>query len=121
MRRILSFFVLLAAVGLLGCNLRSIGGSFNGYRFTGEGEAATAESRGLIDPATKRVAVHNRFVAHFAKGIEGELVLARLELLQADHIGLCLVEPTQHEGQTRFGAVDVPGCDLHVSYLFLTV
>jgi len=42
-----------------------------------------------------------------------ELVVGELQLLEADHVGLPLAEPLEHEVEPRPQAVDVPGGDAH--------
>src|SRR5690242_17131253 len=55
----------------------------------------------------------DRPVAHVGNRLLGELLLRRLQLLQADRVRLGLLQPAQQHRQAAVDAVDVVGGDLH--------
>ena len=54
-------------------------------------------------------------VARIAEGVDGELVVLHLGLLQAQDVGPMLAEPVDDEGQASADGINVPGSDLHSS------
>ena len=71
------------------------------------------------DPVPRRLAVGGGDVAAVGELVAeqlGERVVGELGLLQADHVGLALVEPGQQPRQPLLERVDVPGRDPHRRY-----
>src|SRR5690606_27514080 len=64
-------------------------------------------------PVPTRLAMPDRFVAEVADRSLGELLVGRLELLQADDLGPAQLEPAQQHRQPSVDAVDVVGGDFH--------
>ncbi len=60
-----------------------------------------------------RLSLPHRLIAERRDRLGREAVLRRLQLLQADDIGLPLLEPAQQHGQPAVNAIHVVGGDLH--------
>ncbi len=57
----------------------------------------------------------DRFIACSTKRSRRKLVLWSFQLLEADDIGLCLLEPPKEYGQATIDSVDVERSNLQVS------